>query len=136
MWVLNQKKNFNPVFSLKTNFSLKTSKDLDYKDLSSVLEILYVLNSLETEFKLDPKVKLVLPLEIGDKTFDVLGRELRSSNTSISIFEYRNSKTATQKIMELPPFYKSRVFQFKNLIIEGDPTASQFLTLKDSLNAK
>lgn len=136
LWLLNQKKNYNPVFSLKTNFSFKSDRNLNYQELSSVFEILDLLNSNSEKFNLNPRVRVIPPTLEVPITFNVIGRELISPETKISVFEYRNRKDAVERYEKLLPSRGSSIFNYKNLLIEGDSSNQVFLSLKESLNVK
>jgi hypothetical protein len=136
IWVLNQKKNYNPVLSLKTNFSFKSDRNLDYRDLSSSFEILEILNSGSNDFSLNPRVRVVPPTLEVPITFNVIGRELVSSNTKISVFEYRNQEEALERYEKLLPSRGETIFNYKNLLVEGDSNNQNFLNLKEQLNVK
>lgn len=136
IWVLNQKKNYNPVFSFKTNFSFKSDRNLNYKDISSSFEILGILNSNSNDFSLNPRVRVIPPTLEVPISFNVIGREFISQNTKISVFEYRNQKDALERYEKLLPSRGETIFNYKNLIIEGDSKNQTFLNLKEKLSVK
>jgi hypothetical protein len=135
LWVLNQKKNYNPVLSFKTNYSFKSDRDVNYNNLSNVFEIMGYLNQNSNDFSLNPKVKVLVPTLEVPITFNVLGRELISKDTRISIFEYKNQEEALERYNKLLPLNGENIFNYKNLIIEGDSQNTAFLKLKEKLNA-
>ena len=135
LWVLNQKKNYNPVLSFKTNYSFKSDRDVNYNNLSNVFEIMGYLNQNSNDFSLNPKVKVLVPTLEVPITFNVLGRELISKDTRISIFEYKNQEEALERYNKLLPLNGENIFNYKNLIIEGDSQNTAFLKLKEKLSA-
>lgn len=109
IWLLNQKKNFNPVLSLKTNLSFKSQKDLNYKDLSSNTEVLKTLNKKFPDFKLNPSIR--------DRDFSVIGRVFEDGIQEVIVFEYPNSANAKKDLEKFKSKYNSKMFLYKNLII-------------------
>lgn len=109
IWLLNQKKNFNPVFSLKTNLSFKSEKKLDYSELGSIYEVYQLLDKKYPNFKLNAAVK--------NRDFAVIGRVFKNKNDEVSVFEFSNSDKARFDYNRLLPDYGNRLILYKNLVV-------------------
>jgi hypothetical protein len=109
IWVLNQKKHFNPIFSLKTNFSFKSNKDLNYNDLSSVYHVYQVLKVRYPDYVLDASVTT--------RGFSVIGRVFKSSNEEVLVFEYEDSINASEEHKKLYSKHGEKMIVYKNLIV-------------------
>jgi hypothetical protein len=136
LWTLNQRKNFYPVLSLNTNFTFKINPKLDYSNLSSVIEILNVLNVESKKFELNPKVKNLKSSAKDSANNDLIGREVFSSETKITIYETEDKKNASSRLKDLRSSVGSSYFTYKNLIIEGESSNKDFIDLKEKLNVK
>jgi hypothetical protein len=126
IWLLNQKKNFNPVLSFKTNLSLRSEKNLNYNDLASFHDIYNLLKSHDSGFMLIPNVRS------GD--FSVIGRSYKSSDQEVSVFEYANNSKATQEFKIMQTIYPDRLLVYKNFILLTNENSKIYSYLKDNLN--
>jgi hypothetical protein len=125
IWLLNQKKNYNPVLSLKTNLSFKSDKDLDYLELSSSYKVLQILRNKFPDFNLVPAVKI--------RDFSVIGRVFKTKNDEVSVFEYANSDLAKKDLERLSETYGDRMFLYKNLIVLTGSKNEVLTYLKENL---
>lgn len=125
IWILNQKKNYNPVFSLKTNLTYRTNKNLNYNDLSSTYEILKLLKKQYPAFSLVPAVK--------NRDFSVIGRVLKTKNDEVSVFEYSDNAAAKKDAERLSSNYGTRMLTYKNLVILTGSENEVLSYLKESL---
>lgn len=125
VWVLNQRKNFNPVFSLQTNLSFKSDKNLDYSQLSSTYEILELLKKYDPSSTLNPVIKS------GD--FSVIGREINSSNISLIVYEYSNFKDASKEFDSKKDKFLDQLILYKNLLILNTTETEVIKFLKENL---
>jgi hypothetical protein len=124
LWLLNQEKNYRPLFSFDTNLTFKSDKNTNYSELSSVIEILGILKSQNDSFTLNPVVV---------QKYGVLGREILNNQTNMIVYEYKNSKIAESRYRSLDSKVKDNSFIYKNLLIEGNLDSQYFIDLKEIL---
>lgn len=125
IWVLNQKKYFNPVLSFKTNLSFKSDKKMDYKNLSSTYTILRLLQEKYPDFNLEPAVSL--------RDFAVIGRVISNKTDDITVFEYASNSKAKIDYQRLLPIYNERMILYKNLVIVTKSENETLYYLKEKL---
>jgi hypothetical protein len=124
IWLLNQEKNYRPLFSFDTNLTFKSDKNTNYSELSSVIEVLGILKSQNDSFTLNPVVV---------QKYGVLGREILNNQTNMIVYEYKNSKIAESRYRSLDSKVKDNSFIYKNLLIEGNLDSQYFIDLKEIL---
>jgi hypothetical protein len=124
LWLLNQEKNYRPLFSFDTNLTFKSDKNTNYSELSSVIEVLGILKSQNDSFTLNPVVV---------QKYGVLGREILNNQTNMIVYEYKNSKIAESRYRSLDSKVKDNSFIYKNLLIEGNLDSQYFIDLKEIL---
>ncbi len=134
IWLLNQKKNFNPVLSIQTNLSFKSKKNLNYSDLGSTIEILKLIQIKDSSFKMLPTLKeIVGDLPNENKQFSELGRVISNNKDTVVIYEYANSSKAMSEFERLKPFYGNKNLKYKNLIINFASESQILFYLRDNL---
>jgi hypothetical protein len=125
IWFLNQKKNFNPVFSVKTNLSFRSEKSLNYNDLGSIYEVYQLLEKQYPNFNLNAAVK--------NRDFAVIGRVFKTKNDEVSVFEFGSSDKAEFDYNRLLPEYGNRLILYKNLIVLTGSENEVLTYLKENL---
>jgi len=134
LWLLNQKKNFNPVLSFHTNLSFKSKKNINYSEYSSTIEILKILQKKDSSFNLKPTMKEILPeIPNENKQFTELGRVITNNQETIIVYEYANRSKASVEFNRLKDFYNVKNVLYKNIIISFSNESSTIKFLKDEL---
>lgn len=125
LWVLNQRRNYNPVLSFKNNLNFKTDSSVNYDDLSSVVEVYEKLNLISSNYKLSPIV--------NTSDLSVIGRNFIFENHIISVFEFENPKTAQYEFNTKSIENPQNFYLYKNLIISSNITNDVWERLHDAL---
>lgn len=133
-WLLNQKKNFNPVLSFQTNLSFKSKKNLNYSDLASSFEVLKLLQKKELAFTLKPTMKEIIgDLPNENKQFGELGRIITNSREIVTVYEYATPDKARIDFEKLKPYYLNQNVLYKNIIINFNSEGETLSYIKEQL---